>query len=95
VSSLDEVAQTQTVSLPFFWKAVVVIGSVASTMILSLVCFAFENVREEWREVRHDIRELRDKVASQPTRVEFGKLLDDLHDIEKRVDRLESEYYAK
>jgi hypothetical protein len=44
--------------------------------------------------LRAELTEIRAKLAAQPSPEEFGKIRDDLHDIDRRVIRLESEYYG-
>ena len=60
--SVESLAAKAVVGLPTMWRIVTVIGSLASTIILLLGSFAFNMMREEWKELRAEV------IHSFPTR---------------------------
>jgi hypothetical protein len=92
--SLETMASRAVVGVPMAWRIFQGLGSAASTALLVILTFAFQTVRSEWQELRAEMAEIRAKLALQPSPEEFGKIRDDLHDIDRRVIRLESEYYG-
>jgi len=92
--SLETMASRAVVGVPLAMRILQGLGSAASTALLVILTFAFQTVRTEWQELRAEMAEIRAKLAAQPSPEEFGKIRDDLHDIDRRVIRLESEYYS-
>ncbi len=88
---LEVAVSNSTIGLPTAWRIVTVIGSVASTVVL--VCFgvAFDLVREEWKELRTEVREMRHRLDSMPDGETLNRLSDDVQDLDRRVDRLEGQ----
>jgi outer membrane murein-binding lipoprotein Lpp len=88
---LEVAVSNSTIGLPTAWRIVTVIGSVASTIVL--VCFgvAFDLVREEWKELRTEVREMRHRLDSMPDGETLNRLSDDVQDLDRRVDRLEGQ----
>lgn len=88
---LEVAVSNSTIGLPTAWRIVTVIGSLASTIVL--VCFgvAFELVREEWKELRVEVREMRQRLDSMPDGATLNRLSDDVQDLGRRVDRLEEQ----
>jgi outer membrane murein-binding lipoprotein Lpp len=88
---LEVAVSNSTIGLPTAWRIVTVIGSVASTVVL--VCFgvAFDLVREEWKELRVEVREMRHRLDSMPDGETLNRLSDDVQDLDRRVDRLEGQ----
>lgn len=77
------------VGLPTMWRIVTVIGSVASTIVLVFASFAFNLVREEWKELRAEVKEMRRKLEEMPDGATLNRLTDDVQDLGRRVDRIE------
>lgn len=92
--SIETMASRAVIDMPLAWRIFQGLGSAASTALLVILSFAFQTVRSEWQELRAELTEIRAKLAAQPSPEEFGKIRDDLHDIDRRVIRLESEYYG-
>ena len=92
--SLETMASRAVVGVPLAMRILQGLGSAASTALLVILTFVFQTVRSEWQELRAELSEIRAKLAAQPSPEEFGKIRDDLHDIDRRVIRLESEYYG-
>ena len=88
---LEVAVANSTIGLPTAWRIVTVVGSVASTIVL--VCFgvAFDLVREEWKELRVEVREMRHRLDSMPDGETLNRLSDDVQDLDRRVDRLEGQ----
>jgi len=73
------------------WRVVTVIGSVASTIILVIASFAFNLVREEWKELRAEVKEMRHRLEEMPDAATLNRLADDVQDLSRRVGRLEQQ----
>jgi Tfp pilus assembly protein PilO len=73
------------------WRIVTVIGSLASTIVLLVVTFAFNMVREEWKELRAEVKEMRHRLDDMPDAQTLNRLADDVQDLGRRVDRLETQ----
>jgi Tfp pilus assembly protein PilO len=90
-SSVDTLAAKAVIGLPTMWRVVTVIGSVASTIILVIASFAFNLVREEWKELRAEVKEMRHKLEEMPDAATLNRLADDVQDLSRRVGRLENQ----
>jgi len=88
---MESMAAKAVVGLPTMWRVITVIGSVASTIILVVVSFAFNLVREEWKELRAEVREMRHQINDLPDGPSLRRLADDVQDIGRRVDRIETQ----
>lgn len=89
--SVEAVASKAVVGLPTMWRIVTVIGSVASTIILVIATFAFNLVREEWKELRAEVKEMRSRLEEMPDAATLNRLADDVQDLGRRVGRLENQ----
>jgi hypothetical protein len=87
--SVEALASKAVVGLPTMWRVVTVIGSVASTIVLVVVTFAFNLVREEWKELRAEVKEMRHRIDDLPDGATLRKLSDDVEDLGRRVNRIE------
>ena len=76
---------------PTIWRAVTVIGSIASTIVLLVLALAFNTVREEWKELRAEVKEMRHRLDEMPDGQTLNRLADDVQDLRRRVDRMESQ----
>jgi hypothetical protein len=88
---MESMAAKAVVGLPTMWRVITVIGSVASTIILVVVSFAFNLVREEWKELRAEVKEMRHRIDDLPDGPSLRRLADDVQDIGRRVDRIETQ----
>ena len=86
---MEALAAKAVVGLPTMWRVITVIGSIASTIILVVVSFAFNLVREEWKELRAEVKEMRHQINDLPDGHTLRRLADDVQDLGRRVDRLE------
>jgi len=89
--SVEAIASKAVVGLPTLWRVVTVIGSLASTIVLIVVTFAFNLVREEWKELRAEVKEMRHRIDDLPDGPSLRRLADDVQDIGRRVDRIETQ----
>jgi hypothetical protein len=87
--SVEALASKAVVGLPTLWRVVTVIGSLASTIVLVVVTFAFNLVREEWKELRAEVKEMRHRIDDLPDGPTLRRLADDVQDMGRRVDRIE------
>jgi len=90
-SSVETMASKAVVGLPTMWRIVTVIGSVASTIVLIFASFAFNLVREEWKELRAEVKEMRNRLEEMPDAATLNRLADDVQDLGRRVDRIENQ----
>ena len=89
--SVEAIAAKAVVGLPTLWRIVTVIGSLASTIILLLGSLAFNMMREEWKELRAEVKEMRHRLDEMPDGQTLNRLADDVQDLSKRVGRLETQ----
>ena len=89
--SLEAVAARAVVGLPTMWRVVTIMGSVASSLILLLGSFAFSMMREEWNELRAEVKEMRHRFDEMPDGATLNRLADDVQDLGRRVDRMETQ----
>ena len=89
--SVESLAAKAVVGLPTMWRVVTVIGSLASTIILLLGSFAFNMMREEWVELRNEVKEMRSRLEEMPDAATLNRLADDVQDLGRRVGRLENQ----
>lgn len=89
--SMESMAAKAVVGLPTMWRIVTVIGSVASTIVLVFASFAFNLVREEWKELRAEVKEMRHRLDEMPDGQTLNRLADDVQDLGRRVGRLENQ----
>ena len=89
--SVEAITAKAVVGLPTLWRIVTVIGSLASTIILLLGSFAFNMMREEWKELRAEVKEMRHRIDEMPDGQTLNRLADDVQDLSKRVGRLETQ----
>ena len=88
---MESMAAKAVVGLPTMWRIVTVIGSLASTVILVIATFAFNLVREEWKELRAEVKEMRHRLEEMPDAATLNRLADDVQDLSRRVGRLENQ----
>lgn len=89
--TVETIAAKAVVGLPTMWRVVTVIGSLASTIILLLGSFAFNMMREEWKELRAEVKEMRHRLDEMPDGQTLNRLADDVQDLGRRLGRLENQ----
>jgi Tfp pilus assembly protein PilO len=88
---IETIAAKAVIGLPTMWRVVTVIGSLASTIILLLGSFAFNMMREEWKELRAEVKEMRYRLDKMPDGQTLNRLADDVQDLGRRLGRLENQ----
>lgn len=88
--NVEAVLSKATVGAPFVYRMLSSIGGVASTVILALAGFLWSEVRDEWRELKGSIAEIREELDKQPSPDEFDKVRDKVDQINDRLIRLEA-----
>lgn len=88
---MDNRIESAQVGLPTMWRIITIIGSLASTIVLVVLGFAFDMVRSEWVELRGEVREMKHRLDEMPSGDTLRKLSDDVQDLGRRVDRMEQQ----
>jgi hypothetical protein len=91
-TSIETLAAKATLQAPTLYRIFSGLGSAASTVILAIVGFAWSEVRDEWRDLKTQITEIRHELDRQPSPEEFDKLRDKVDQINERMIRLESRF---
>jgi len=68
------------------------IGGIASTAILGIIGFAWSEVRDEWRDLKASISEIRHELDQQPTPIEFERMREKVEAINDRLIRIEARF---
>lgn len=91
-TSIETLAARATIGAPLAYRIFSSIGGLASTVILGLIGFVWSEVRDEWRDLKNDISEIRHELDRQPSPEEFDKLRDKVDQINDRLIRLEARF---
>ena len=91
-TSIETLAARATVGAPTLYRIVSGLGSAASTAILAIVGFAWSEVRDEWRDLKSQIADIRHELDRQPSPEEFDKLRDKVDQINERMIRIEARF---
>lgn len=89
-TSIESLAARATVGAPILFRIFSSIGSVASTVVLAIIGYAWSEVRSEWKELKSAIAEIRHELDRQPSPEEFDKLRDKVEQINDRLIRMEA-----
>lgn len=89
-ANLEALVARAHVGAPTLFRVFSGIGSFASTVILALVGYAWSEVRDEWKELKSAIVEIRHELDRQPSPEEFEKLRERVEQINERLIRMES-----
>lgn len=89
-TSIESLAARATVGGPLLLRIFSSIGSMASTAVLALVGYAWTEVRDEWKDLKAAIAEIRHELDRQPSPEEFDKLRDKVEQINDRLIRMEA-----
>jgi len=89
--SIESIAAKTVVTIPTVFSVITIIGSVASTIVLVSLGFAADLVRAEWKELRAEVKEMRHRLDEMPDGQTLNRLADDVQDLGRRVDRLETQ----
>lgn len=66
------------------------VGSVASTIILALVAIVYNEVRDEWRELKNSVSAIQKELDTAPTAAEFDQVRSKLQNLNDRVIVIEN-----
>lgn len=91
-ANLEALAAQAKVGAPVLFRIFSGIGSFASTVVLALVGYAWSEVRDEWKELKQGIAEIRHELDRQPSPEEFEKLRDKVEQINDRLIRMEARF---
>ena len=91
-TSIETIAARATLGAPTLYRIVSGLGSAASTVILALVGFAWSEVRDEWRDLKSQIADIRKELDRQPSPEEFDKLREKVDQINDRMIRIEARF---
>lgn len=89
-TNVEAVMSKAQFGAPLVYRMLSSIGGVASTVILAVVGFAWSEVRDEWRDLKTSIAEIRKELDRQPSPEEFDKIRDKVDQINDRLIRLEA-----
>jgi len=89
--SIESIAAKTVVTIPTVFSVITIMGSVASTIVLVSLGFAADLVRAEWKELRAEVKEMRHRLDEMPDGQTLNRLADDVQDLGRRVDRLETQ----
>lgn len=90
--NVEAVLSKATVGAPLVYRMLSSIGGVASTLILAVLGFLWSEVRDEWRDLKRSIAEIRSELDKQPSPDEFDKVRDKVDLINDRLIRLEAKF---
>ena len=90
--NLEAIAANAKVGAPLVYRLLSGIGGVASTAILALIGFAWSEVRDEWRELKASIADIRKELDAQPSPEEFQRMRDKLEQVNDRLIRIEARF---
>lgn len=91
-NSIETIAARATIGVPLMYRIFSGIGGIASTVILALIGFVWSEVRDEWRDLKTSIADIRRELDRQPSPEEFDKVRDKVDQINDRLIRLESKF---
>ena len=91
-SSIEALAARAHIGAPTAFRIFSSIGNLASTVILALIGFAWTEVRDEWRELKQNIADIRKELDAQPSPEEFQRMRDKLEQVNDRLIRIEARF---
>ena len=90
--NIEALAANAKVGAPLVYRMLSGIGGVASTAILAIIGFAWTEVRDEWRDLKSSIADIRKELDAQPSPEEFQRMRDKLEQVNDRLIRIESRF---
>ena len=90
--NIESLAANAKVGAPLVYRMLSGIGGVASTAILAIIGFAWTEVRDEWRDLKSSIADIRKELDAQPSPEEFQRMRDKLEQVNDRLIRIESRF---
>ena len=89
-ANVEAMIANAKVGAPTLYRVFSGIGSFASTVLLAVIGYAWTEVRDEWRELKSALAEIRHELDQQPSPEEFDKLRDKVEQINDRLIRMEA-----
>lgn len=90
--NIEALAANAKVGAPLVYRMLSGIGGVASTAILAIIGFAWTEVRDEWRDLKSSIADIRKELDAQPSPEEFQRMRDKLEQVNDRLIRIEARF---
>lgn len=90
--NIEALAANARIGAPTAFRIFSSIGNIASTVILALIGFAWTEVRDEWRELKANIADIRKELDAQPSPEEFQRMRDKLEQVNDRLIRIEAKF---
>ena len=90
--NIEALAANAKVGAPLVYRMLSGIGGVASTAILAIIGFAWTEVRDEWRDIKSSIADIRKELDAQPSPEEFQRMRDKLEQVNDRLIRIEARF---
>ena len=84
------VESIQSLKITTAYRMLSSVGSVASTIILALVAIVYNEVRDEWRELKNNVSAIQKELDTAPTSVEFDQVRSKLQNLNDRVIVIEN-----
>lgn len=91
-ANLEALVSRAHVGAPLMFRIFSGIGSFASTVLLATLGYAWTEIRDEWKDLKSAISEIRHELDQQPSPAEFEKLRDRVEQINERLIRMESRF---
>lgn len=90
--NIEALASRATIGAPLLYRIFSGIGGFASTAILAIIGFAWTEVRDEWRDLRSTVDQIRQELDRQPSPEEFEKLRERVEQVNERLIRIEARF---
>ena len=90
--NLEALAANARIGAPLMFRIFSSIGSLASTLLLAIIGFAWTEVHDEWKALKANIEDIRKELDAQPTPEEFERMRDKLEQVNDRLIRIEARF---
>lgn len=90
--NLEALAANARIGAPLMFRIFSSIGSLASTLMLAIIGFAWTEVHDEWKALKANIEDIRKELDAQPSPEEFQRMRDKLEQVNDRLIRIEARF---
>ena len=90
--NLEALAANARIGAPLMFRIFSSIGSLASTLLLAIIGFAWTEVHDEWKALKANIEDIRKELDAQPSPEEFQRMRDKLEQVNDRLIRIEARF---
>lgn len=90
--NLEALAANARIGAPLMFRIFSSIGSLASTLLLAIIGFAWTEVHDEWKALKANIEDIRKEMDAQPSPEEFQRMRDKLEQVNDRLIRIEARF---